>query len=63
MSLVPFGQVRELRRQVADLQTENDFLRRRVQALEHERAWEHGWLTAKCDEVRAMALRVMNRAP
>lgn len=62
MSLVSWTQVRELRRQVAELTTQNDYLRRRVQALEHERAWEQGWLTAKCEEVKAMVERVTGRA-
>ena len=47
-------QSRDLERHVAELTAENDYLRRRVEALERERAWEAGWITAKCEEMRAL---------
>ena len=54
MSLIPLTQARALAEQVAMLQAENDALRRRVQALEHERSWEVGYLTHVVAEMRAV---------
>ena len=43
------------------LRAENDMLRRRVEALTRERDWEAGWMTAKCEAMRAVLARWQGR--